>query len=310
MTFHEKNSNRISAASWKYGMFLSTSPMFGWLTSSSYSPLFCDIWSRSIKRRYEVVLLPGYRRPSRLNVRDIDAIWYEGPVEAPTVVWDSGTPKGLFEVIHECFDPHMEMKDFIKVRDTETGEFVDDPRSAEVLRRRPVHDFREDILSFEMKNARKAHFVGMKEFYGQMSDEQLLSHAHYWADIWTNVRDGADGSRRGMLDWMSKEEADEAFAWLSTLSNKDRLRDPRMRFGLSIYETEKSKKPKIFFDQMDLDYRIKTGSIKTEAEIVDFKIRRDMPITEEERKHFEESAEGKEIRRVREGGWKAFFGLK
>ncbi|MFG6572479.1 hypothetical protein ACGYLO_12805 [Sulfitobacter sp. 1A13353] len=72
-------------------------PAYLWLAISSYSPLKEHRWVRGIDFPFEIVLLPGYARPTALNIDDIDAIWYEGEVTEPLVIWDGEFSDNLFE---------------------------------------------------------------------------------------------------------------------------------------------------------------------------------------------------------------------
>jgi len=106
------------------------------LTFSSFSDDYYDVWSRDIKRTFEIVLLPGYSPPAGLDRNSKDALWFDGHVSSPLPVWDGFSSLALFEVIYECMDYHGRSP-FIKVREVKSGAFVSDTRSQESLRLRP-----------------------------------------------------------------------------------------------------------------------------------------------------------------------------
>jgi hypothetical protein len=309
-----KNSSRITAACWGYGFpTCGRRPIFPWLTLSSFSPERQDLWSRDLRRPYEIVLLPGYQRPPGLNVRDIDAIWYDGEVASPTVVWDSFGLIPIFEIISECFDPHREMSEFIKVRDAKTGGFISDARPESVLHRRPIHDFRQDILSFEMEEAHKEHFESLPYFYQKMGNEGLLQGYMHFAAPWEwkpKIKTMND-ERAAIVDRMSPEACDAAFERWSNASGRERLKNTNLRFGLSIFEKEELRRPPYYQEEMLLERRISSGKLSTPEEIVDFKVRQRIPISDQERKVFE-NRKSKKIRsdRAKGKGWRAALGIK
>lgn len=108
------------------------------VTFSSYSTSRYDTWGREgIQRPYQIVVLPGYTVPATLETGYHDSMWVDGPVTAPTVVWDGFCLTAMFEVIYECMRYEGPGR-FIKVYDTEAGEYVRDPRKPEILAARPA----------------------------------------------------------------------------------------------------------------------------------------------------------------------------
>jgi hypothetical protein len=111
-------------------------PIAKQLTFSSFSDYYYDVWARNSERPYQIVFLPGYVPPADLDRSSKDAMWLDGEVTSVLPVWDAWSAIALFEVIYECMD-YQGSSPFIKVRDTKSGDFVEDRRSTEALRLRP-----------------------------------------------------------------------------------------------------------------------------------------------------------------------------
>lgn len=117
-------------------------PFISWFTFSAKSPFTYDNWGRDIKRPYQLVLFPGYK-PKKIEGRlrnDCDYVWYERPVSKPTIVWDGFDPYSLMEVAYEAFQVEK-LGVVARIRDVESGKWIDDPRSPELLAKRPKRTF-------------------------------------------------------------------------------------------------------------------------------------------------------------------------
>jgi len=112
------------------------SPLAEWLSFSSFSLAGDQTWAWRAKRPFQIALLPGYAPPPGLDRTCKDALWVEGAIEKPLVVWDGYSPVALFEVILECFDPLGESA-HIAVVDRASGLRLRDGRDPDVLRVRP-----------------------------------------------------------------------------------------------------------------------------------------------------------------------------
>jgi hypothetical protein len=117
-------------------------PFISWLTFSSKSPFFYDNWARDVKRPYQIVLTPGYTPPSRTGklANDCDIVWYERPVNKPTIVWDGFGIHAMFEITYECFRVDL-VGPNVRVRDAFQKKWMVDPRSSEFLSKRPARYF-------------------------------------------------------------------------------------------------------------------------------------------------------------------------
>lgn len=111
-------------------------PFYEAISFSSFTLSKRDSWGFTAKRPFEIVILPGYTIPDTLDTRSCDAIWIDGDIEKEFVIWDGYEPVALFELIYECIDPDR-TSEFVKIRDRDKGEFLEDPRPAEYLARRP-----------------------------------------------------------------------------------------------------------------------------------------------------------------------------
>lgn len=112
---------------------------------SSKSGMECDTWAKTFKRPFEVVVLPGYTVPKSLEMRAPHAIWVEGEVTKPLVVWDSFSMTALFDLIRVSMDPDGE-SDFIRVRHAKSGKYVTDLRPQWFRDLLPKADY-SDILA-------------------------------------------------------------------------------------------------------------------------------------------------------------------
>lgn len=118
-------------------------PFAPWFSFSSKSPFHYDAWNKSEQRPYQIVLMPGYTAPERSAAlaKDCDMIWYEKPVKKPTIVWDGFGLPALFEIRYEAFRADLVGEEFVKIRDVVNNRWVNDPRSAELLAKRPKRGF-------------------------------------------------------------------------------------------------------------------------------------------------------------------------
>lgn len=112
---------------------------------SSKSGMECDTWAKTFKRPFEVVVLPGYTVPKALEMRAPHAIWVEGEVTKPLVVWDSFSSTALLDLIRVSMDPDEE-SEFIRVRNVKTGKYVSDVRPQWFRDLLPKADY-SDILA-------------------------------------------------------------------------------------------------------------------------------------------------------------------
>ena len=99
-------------------------PVWDKISFSSYNPRSERRWLAAIPKRYQIVLLPGYKVPPSLVCDDINSIYFPHDVTEMTPVWDATHPQELENIIIECFDPFCEMSDFIKIWDTRYKKFV------------------------------------------------------------------------------------------------------------------------------------------------------------------------------------------
>jgi hypothetical protein len=148
-------------------------PVWGCIGVSTYSPVARHAWARGITLRYEIVLLPGYEAPPSLPKDDIHSIWYEGVLKEPTAVWDHVSDTALAVVIVECFDPFCEMSDFIKIRDRQSGQFVeiDEDAAGWHLEERKLRKYPGDTISNE-------RFVEHLSYYDSYDEKMTDSVYH------------------------------------------------------------------------------------------------------------------------------------
>ncbi|MCA0044649.1 hypothetical protein [Celeribacter litoreus] len=246
-------------------------PAFVALSISSFSPWCFDLWARNAELPYQIVLLPGYRRPSKLDPYDIHSMWYHGDVTEETVVWDGWRLDGLFEIITECFDPYDEMRDFIKIRDRKTREFIPDPRSEEFLAKRPRRKYEGDILSMERYFGWRAHRKALEKYYEANPDQRI------WRMIAVYFRKPRIGREEVLRETSGSDQEDFLYP-----EGVKKQAIPGLRFGYALYEKEKSKHPEWHMENLRLEYMIKTGDISDELEIANYKATREIPMTDRE----------------------------
>lgn len=103
---------------------------------SSFSACHDDLWAQEIERRFDIVVRPGYVVPREIETTLHDSMWLAEAPRNSVVVWDGFDAVALHEIIMECMD-YRGASDIIQVVDRMTGLVVPDPRSFEVLSRRP-----------------------------------------------------------------------------------------------------------------------------------------------------------------------------
>lgn len=257
----------------KAGLFCSSGPaetgipIFSWFSVSTFSPVKQDMWVRGYDHNYQIVLLPGYQKPRALDMQSIDSVWYEGIVNQPTSVWDGSSQVGLFEIISECFDPHGEMRPYIKVMEKSTGKYVDDTRSDDILRDRPIARLTGDILSPERQILRRKHIKDVQDFYTDRSINGPGSLSSLCPDMYlTSAREARfypANVRQGIM-WHHPNGSDEN---IMDASGKPRLVVPEMRFGYGNYLAEKARYPEWHENKLRLDHEIARGLYSDEATI-------------------------------------------
>ncbi len=259
-------------------------PVFSWLSVSNYSPVFNDMWIRGWEFKYEIVLLPGYRKPDGLDPYSIDSIWYKGEVTEPTVVWDGTDQVRMFEIISECFDPKAEMSDFIKVRSLVKGAYVEDQRSRRALDLRPSYyiDSDIDILAFERQVARTQHHKDLTKFamsYGTNTERK--AEMEFIHNIYKEMLDEHPSHPKNYRKaFASKHPKIGEPAFFTGRGPRQVVQD--LQFGLAFYEAELAKHPKWHLAQIQLDYLIKTKEITDPEHIAAIKRTQKIPLTAED----------------------------
>lgn len=161
------------------------------LSFSSKSPYRYDDWARDVERPYALVAMPSYTPPVMTDAlrRDGDFVWYERPIQKPTIVWDGFCKLSLFEIAVEAFRAEPGT---MRVRDMINGTWVEDRRQADLLATRPKRDL---FLPDPSVDA-----------YGHMRQQRLHRRELIeWADLNKHIslKRDAGAARAAASDWES-----------------------------------------------------------------------------------------------------------
>jgi hypothetical protein len=263
-------------------------PIYSWLAISNYSPYDKHWWVRGVEMPYEIVLLPGYRRPKSLVMHDIDSIWYDGDLKDPLVIWDGEFAENLFEMISVCMDPAAEMVDFIKVRDRKTGAYVKDVRPTEMLRSRPQREYVGEMIDYHRLMERKKFVeVLIPQYYRdwrQKTQAWCSSGGFSACYKWKSK----DSDRCAPAHWrlMARRHPDVDERVLRDYEPEKVQVVPGVKFGLRLFQKEVAKHPSWIKEQLQLDYYVAIGEefVSTAYQQVSFKQTRGIPLTEEDLK--------------------------
>lgn len=263
-------------------------PVYMWLAVSNYSPLQEHWWVRGIDLPYEIVLLPGYSRPKALHVDDIDAIWYEGKITSPTVIWDGEFSDNLFEMISMCMDPAAEMVDYIRVRRKGSSSFIDDPRPLEMLKARPQRSFEGDLVSYH-RSANRKKFINeeIKGYYREWQQKTLAWCMSGGLSICYDDRN-TNSLRHAEVHWANLVDRHPDVETRRLTSEDPAVTHliPGLKFGYDLFQAEMSKHPDWMPKQLELDYLIDIDEefVRTPFQQVSFKQTRRIPLTDEDQK--------------------------
>ena len=260
-------------------------PIYSWFTVSTYSPVPDDMWCRGWKAPFQIVLLPGYERPPGLETRDRHSIWYNKPVDEPTVVWDGHSATSLFETISECFDPQHQMTDFIKVRSVKTGEYVEDPRSPERMAVRPSRTYDGDILSAEREDEIILRREILYDFYCDIDGRPREIYSEF-ADLYeSKYPEQTTGFLPKKIRMKVAREHPDIGAEISIYDrDHSRVALDGLKFGLARYENELAKKPKWYRAHLRIEREIAKGKLTNEMAILGRKVSNGVPLTDREAK--------------------------
>ena len=164
-------------------------PLATALSFSSKSPYRYDDWCRDVKRPYALVAMPSYAPPTITDAlrRDGDFVWYERPIQKPTIVWDGFCPLSLFEIAVEAFRAEPGM---MRVRDVVNGTWVEDVRQTDLLATRPKRDrFLPDPAQHAYEHMRQQ----------RLHRRELVE----WCDLNRHIslKRGVKGDRAAAGDW-------------------------------------------------------------------------------------------------------------
>ncbi len=285
-TLREENQLRVSAETPHDSLFWGQ-PAYTWLAISNYSPLKEHSWVRGIDLPFEIVLLPGYSKPKALNVDDIDAIWFEGEVTAPLVVWDGDFSDNLFEMISMCMDPAAEMVNYIRVRRKGSSNFIDDPRPLEMLKSRPQKTFDGDIISYRRSEDRERYVSEeLMQYYREWQSKTLAWCMSGGMSICYDDRN-RKSLRHAKVHWKNLvDRHPDVDKRILTLDVPICRSVSGMMFGYDKFQQEMSKHPDWMPKQLELDYLIETDEefVRTPYQQVSFKQDRGIPLTAEDQK--------------------------
>ena len=288
MTSELRNENQlIGKVSAPMGACDWGEPAYLWLAISNYSPLKEHWWVRGIDFPYEIVLLPGYKRPAALKIDDIDAIWYEGEITEPLVIWDGEFSDNLFEMISMCMDPAAEMVDYIRVRRTGSSTFMEDPRPLEMLKARPQRTFEGELVSYHRSVNRDKFVAGIQRYYREWQHKTRAWSMSGGMSICYDERN-RKSLRHPRVHWEMlvnrHPDVDEKFLFSESQEKPPGI--PGLKFGYDLFKEEMAKHPEWMPKQLELDYLIDIDEefVRTPYQQVSFKQTRDIPLTKEDEK--------------------------
>ena len=272
-------------------------PIFTLLSISTFSPCSADRWAQGAKMKYEIVLLPGYKPPSKLEFNDMNSIWYTKKIEQPIVVWDGPDPYRLYELITECFDPYSEMSDFIKVVDADTGEYIEDIRTPLILEGRPRRTYDGGMIDYARLYERALHLKRVYNYYDSLfhkgkefkdMDERRKFHGTLFtlkqSMLYGRSRVN-DGGRYDTLIQMKEECVTRNFC--KKARSKPWLKAEGLEFGYVRHTLALREKPEWFSMKSRMDWMIEQDQLPTRAHVVAHKSKFSIPMSDEEKEILE-----------------------
>lgn len=185
-------------------------PLATALSFSSKSPFRYDDWERDKPRPFVIVALTSYKPlPMTQALRnDGDYVWFDRPVEKPTIIWDGFCAVALWEVVYEAFREGS-YGSRLRVRDNMRKVWCDDRRSRSLLATRPArstegldpvgnpYGYAMAQLEHRKALASWAHACSQKETGGYLAQaDWRLTSKMYHAVIAPKLEKHTDSARR------------------------------------------------------------------------------------------------------------------
>ncbi len=303
----EKTNSKLAGLYSPLGPFRENTPIYSWLSLSQFSPYKDDIWCRGGSvLDHEIVLLPGYSPPVDLDKNSIDSVWFEGAIKEPTIVWDGGNEIRMFEIISECFDPEIQMRDFIKVQAADRrGVYLDDILTEELRWKRPVNRSSGLASDYQRQVDRAAHLKQLIMFNATTRHKVSNEVCNFLGNVYTpslnesyfhpsRFRPAAAGKHPLFSVSNLFESSDVELTFL-----------PGMKFGLLNFEAELNDLPEWYMAKQKLDYYIAAGYPYTPEGILANKKLHGMPLTAADLKLDDQQTK---IKARTSGFWGKFLG--
>ena len=229
-------------------------PVWGCIGVSTYSPAQRHSWARGVSLRYEIVLLPGYSAPPSLVKDDIHSIWYEGAVAKEIAVWDHVSSTALAVVIVECFDPFCEMSEYIKIRDRDTGLFVnvDEVAAGWHLEERKLRSYPGSTISNE-------RFLAHRDYYSSFDSKMTDSIYHKYLTTSNSYHTPRAQCRRSVAT-SAFSEAEKLGGFIALP-----MKCADLKFGFDVYQQALKNDVSWGEDERDIDRRAKDANLSLDV---------------------------------------------